>query len=433
MANPYYVAPLGGMQGVQQIQQGMQGIAQVAQQNKQQEQQQRIQAEAQRLMSEGTPQEIAAFSAAHPEIGQAMQGGIKFANQATEQNLQDSMQRIVAGEDPARVLQDRIATVEANGGDATQSRNELQVLNQMGPDAYRKMVGNIYAMRYGTEGVPGMGGAGKPAGIREHEALVQAAKSEDPLVSQAAKISLGLESRKSLSAQERIALDKELGSQVASQAQAEAGATEKGKLEAQLELAPKVREAIKVAEEKAKGRGEAEVSLARAKAALPKLEEVVNNLASLSDVATYTTAGKIRDAVFKEFGFGATEGATARAQIISTVDNTVLPLLRDTFGAAFTKEEGETLKRTLVDPNASPAVKRAQLNAFLQNKLAEIETGQRRVDMFSLDSPIVENKSEQSGIMNMGIDQLNSLNPSQMSEQELQQAADRYDQLQGGQ
>lgn len=154
MANPFEVAPLGGLQTYANLGQVIGGGIRQYQAD---QQRQALQAEAQRLMQEGTPQEIASFSAANPELGQSMQQGIRFANEATEKNMKDSMQRIIAGENPEQVIRDRIQMVQSQGGDASDTARDLQ-LAQQDPNAYREMISRIYAMRYGEEGVPGLSG-----------------------------------------------------------------------------------------------------------------------------------------------------------------------------------------------------------------------------------------------------------------------------------
>ncbi|MEN5298784.1 hypothetical protein ABE530_10575 [Brucella sp. TWI559] len=106
---------------------------------------------------------------------------------------------------------------------------------------------------------------------------------------------------------------------------------------------------------------------------LPGLELVVEELEDLSDKATYTTAGKLLDAGRKEFGASPRDSALARSEYIAKVDNQVLPMLRDTFGAAFTQKEGETLRATLGDADKSPAEKKAVLQAFIKQKRRDIQ------------------------------------------------------------
>lgn len=101
-------------------------------------------------MERGNPQEIAQFSMRNPEVGESMMGGIKFVNEATRSNMRDSMQRIIAGEDPERVISERAQMVEAQGGDPSDTLRELERVRQ-DPDAYRQQVENVFAMSYPKE------------------------------------------------------------------------------------------------------------------------------------------------------------------------------------------------------------------------------------------------------------------------------------------
>jgi hypothetical protein len=112
---------------------------------------------------------------------------------------------------------------------------------------------------------------------------------------------------------------------------------------------------------------------------MPGLKAVVAELGTLAEQATYTTAGQLWDDVVRETGAMPTEGALARTKYMSMVDNQVLPLLRDTFGAAFTVQEGESLRATLGAPNKSPAEKKAVLEAFIEQKVRDLTALQNRV------------------------------------------------------
>lgn len=111
---------------------------------------------------------------------------------------------------------------------------------------------------------------------------------------------------------------------------------------------------------------------------MPGLRSVVDTLTSLADTATYTQSGQAMDAVKRELGLPVGQGAIDRASYIAIVDNQVLPLLRDTFGAAFTQKEGESLRATLGDPNKSPEEKKAILNAFIAQKERSVTEFQSR-------------------------------------------------------
>lgn len=112
---------------------------------------------------------------------------------------------------------------------------------------------------------------------------------------------------------------------------------------------------------------------------LPGLKSVVGELGDLAEKATYTTAGRLWDDVVRESGAMPTEGALARTKYMSMVDNQVLPLLRDTFGAAFTVQEGESLRATLGAPDKSPDEKKAVLEAFIEQKVRDLEALERRL------------------------------------------------------
>lgn len=124
--------------------------------------------------------------------------------------------------------------------------------------------------------------------------------------------------------------------------------------------------------------GEASGKLASLEAAMPRLEEVTNKLSELGKAATYTQAGQVVDATKRQLGQPVGPGAVARTEYMSTIDNEVLPLLRDTFGAQFTEREGESLKATLGDVNKSPEEKDAALRSFIASKVGQVETLKRQ-------------------------------------------------------
>lgn len=140
-----------------------------------------------------------------------------------------------------------------------------------------------------------------------------------------------------------------------------------------------IESAVKLAVADATAKGETLTDLKRSEAALPSLRDTVNKLKDLAPIATSTLSGRLFDIAVKETGFGSTKGADARAKFIAIVNNQVLPLLKPTFGAAFTEREGEALKATLGDPDATPAQKIEQLNAFIDQKVRDVQTKQREV------------------------------------------------------
>jgi len=174
----------------------------------------------------------------------------------------------------------------------------------------------------------------------------------------------------------------------------------KAKAGVELKFKPRIQKAVKLAEAEAKTRGETLTTLKRAEAALPGLIQTIDTLKELAPIATSTLGGKIFDTAVKESGFGGTKGATARAKFIAIVSNQVLPLLKDTFGSAFTVAEGDSLRATMGDPDASPAEKIAQLEAFIDQKRRSIETAQREVETTPVAAPQLPPSGRTGGVLN---------------------------------
>ena len=218
-----------------------------------------------------------------------------------------------------------------------------------------------------------------PAELVVFNGLVELAKSSDPEIAKAAQIELRTRAPAGTSAQERIATNQGLATQVADAAAEKARAVESAKLGEQKNKLPDLRAAIKLAESSAAQKGTTLTALSQANAALPGLTDVVGQLKELAPIATSTFGGKIFDQAVKQSGFGATKGSTAKAKFISIVNNQVLPLLKQTFGAAFTENDRQSLIVTMGDPDASPGEKMAQLDSFIEGKVRDIESKEREL------------------------------------------------------
>jgi hypothetical protein len=120
--------------------------------------------------------------------------------------------------------------------------------------------------------------------------------------------------------------------------------------------------------------GNDQVKLMEMQRNMPGLMGVVDRLDALSGTATFSKVEIAADAARRAIGQEVSAGGIARAEYIATVDNEILPLLRQTFGAAFTVEEGARLRATLGNEDGTPAERRATLNAFIQQKQAELES-----------------------------------------------------------
>jgi len=227
--------------------------------------------------------------------------------------------------------------------------------------------------------------------IRDFNSLLAIAEGDpngETIKGRAAQVELGLMARVSKTAAERIAENEQLKNSIVAIEGEKSAAREEGKLVQQLKHKPSISSAVKLAEKQATERGEVFTSLQRSQAALPGLTTAVAELKELAQISTSTFGGRLFDAAVKETGFGSTKGAVGRAKFIAIVNNQVLPLLKETFGAAFTFQEGEALKATMGDPNASPEEKMAQLDAFIAQKNRDIETKQRQLSQPSVAADI---------------------------------------------
>lgn len=159
---------------------------------------------------------------------------------------------------------------------------------------------------------------------------------------------------------------------------AKSGMKQQAEKNVDLEMNPQIKYAETRSGEIGKQRGEKETLYNSALSRLPQLNKTVLDLSELGKKASYTMGGIGTDIVARQAGY-TTNTAKARAEYISKVDNEILPLLRDTFGAAFTQKEGDTLKATLGAPNASPEEKDAVLRSFITSKYDTLQSMGREI------------------------------------------------------
>lgn len=174
---------------------------------------------------------------------------------------------------------------------------------------------------------------------------------------------------------------------LASREALKAGAAERAKLGVQQELQPEIERRKAEQSIVGKSSGEAKALLTEMVAGQPKLEATVQKLSRLGKKATYTIGGQAVDFARTQVGAPPRESAIARKEYIATVDNEILPLLRQTFGAAFTQKEGESLKATLGDANVTPEEKDAVLRSFIDNKKTQIEMLKRQIGQAQQQTP----------------------------------------------
>jgi len=449
MANPFTVQPLGGIQGINQINQGMQNISNTSQANQAEEQRRAVMSQAQDVLSRGDPQEIAQFSLQNPDIGRQIQGSVQFKNDATRQNMMQGMQQIIAGGNPEQILNQRAQFVESQGGDATQTRQEIEVL-RADPEGYIRQVENSYALMdpegftafreaRGGPGGPDFGkvqpGDFTPASLQTYgqsgdfNDLVRYESSKsvniggvphvfDPSRGQFVPASVSGGGMSSPVTAQTVA-----GSEATI-----AGATEGARLGAQLQIKPAVEAAVTTARATAQNQAAAaspeaqqaeRVKIANADDTISQVDNLIGNddfLNSLTGVRGKLipipgTPGFDADVAFNQFKDSLTlENLSKMTGILTDRDIQLLS------SAASGLERG--MSRTAMDSRLKT------IRGVLSGKSADARA--------KLEKMTGGSSQQSAGIMNMSNNQLQSLNPADLSDEELQQAADRFNQL-GGQ
>lgn len=115
---------------------------------------------------------------------------------------------------------------------------------------------------------------------------------------------------------------------------------------------------------------------------MPELESTVKELDKLADDATYMAIGRVYNAAQRELKGKETKGGVALTKYESIINNQILPLLRDTFGAAFTEKDREALQSTLGNPNKHPEERKAALESFIDQKKKSIESKYRKLKSY---------------------------------------------------
>jgi len=161
-----------------------------------------------------------------------------------------------------------------------------------------------------------------------------------------------------------------------------AGAELQGTQDVRAATEPNIQADIAASKIAAGDRAQKTLELNERRSVIPELKGTLKDLDRLSTTATYTTAGRARDLAIKEAG-GESQGAIDRVEYDSKIANVILPLLKQTFGAAFTVEEGRKLEATLGDVNASPRQKQAAIKAFLKQRENDIKSRERELGVGS--------------------------------------------------
>lgn len=379
-SNPYYIKP-----ATADISPVLQGIGSLVKESREKAKKEKFKQDYLTAYQKNDPNALAEFMASNPDSGDSMQEIYGFRTEATKGNYVDSISGFLANptqDNIGRLAKARSAYVKAQGGDPrhTDAAPEAFAAN---PEGFiREMENNLAGLdknrwdAYKTQ--KGMGGEGQPSTVQEWQFFNKLPKEDQTRFlnmkrqGYTVKDIGGVPTVVPLTPGEEAVPLSTLDAEAAAAAKIE-GSKEGAKLKVQRKFKPQIEKAVTTARIEAKNRGNIFNELNHAKAALPGLTDAVDQLKELASVATSTFGGRVFDAAVRETGFGATKGGTARAKFVSIINNQVLPLLKPTFGGSFSVQEGESLKATMGDPNLSPEEKIAQLNAFIAQKMRDIE------------------------------------------------------------
>lgn len=142
--------------------------------------------------------------------------------------------------------------------------------------------------------------------------------------------------------------------------------------------------------------GEAQTGLATIQANMPQINAIVDRLHTLGQTATYTQAGQLYNSAVRQIGMGVPQGAKDRAEYEATINNFLLPILKQTFGARVTNFDIQNIKTTLADINLSPQEKDAQLKAFINQKALSLTTNQNQVQSLGGSAIPAQSEANQS-------------------------------------
>ena len=164
MANQFYVDPAASRGALQGIGALASGVMQKRQEQQEQERMQGIISKAQDLYSSGTPEQIAEFAIANPEMGEILSQQVGFRSEATKQNMIDSMRQLMTAtpEQAEEIFAQRIQTVLNEGGDPSDTIAEFETF-QRNPEGFRTSMEMAYA-GMDPEGYQAYQGAQKAAG-----------------------------------------------------------------------------------------------------------------------------------------------------------------------------------------------------------------------------------------------------------------------------
>jgi len=233
-----------------------------------------------------------------------------------------------------------------------------------------------------------------------------------------------------MSAAERIAADEVLSTQVAASSGKEAGAREAAKLESQLATKPAVEGAVAAA--KATAQNQAKSMSPEAQSA--ERMKITSAQSVIAQIDNLTTSNGYMDALTGVRGklppIPGTPGFDAEVAFNQLKDSLTLENLDKMIGE-LTDKDIQLLSSAASGLELGMSRKAFEARMNIIRSVLEDQSAAAKGKLEGMMGGSVSTGGA-TGIMNMSADQIQSLNPADLSEQELKQAADRYNQL-GGQ
>ena len=377
-------------------------------------------------------------------LGSAMAGGAQAVSQVSEGRIEEKRAKAL---EKLRTMNNRAEGAIRFGQEQTLAETNFNNSQQLSEAESRRQDRRDELNRMSAKGLAdtkferekeiialnnGEGGSGDPAAwiVFERQAAAAGLQKGTPEYERAAEVALGLTARAGMSAAERIAADEVLSTQVAASSGKEAGAREAAKLESQLATKPAVEAAVTTArvtaENQAKSMSPEAQSAERKK--ITSAQGVIAQIDNLTNSDDYMKA--ISGVRGKLPPVPGTPGFDAEVAFNQLRDSLTLENL-DKMSGVLTDRDIQLLS------SAASGLEFGMSRKALEARISIIKSvleDQSTVAQDKLKGMTGGSSSPggDAGIMGMSADQIQSLNPADLSDQELKQATDRYNQL-GGQ
>lgn len=313
------------------------------------------------------PQGLTSLILTDPEVGGAIQKQLGIVDEAQKTqaiNKATSLRQMLQTSSPDQAMQ-----MFQQGGFADDPVFKGLADNLESGD----IEGAINELTYGVAAVGGQealdvfmgkGSKDEDANTRHFNYLLDLAQNGSPEQQKAARIELGMVPRAGMSAQERIATDPSLGGAVAQQTGRESAASERGRLQTQAELKPRVEAAVRQAVSNVESAANIKAEARSNAVAMQTYEAAIGGLMAAMDG---TTTGPVA---------GWIPAVTANQQIADGAVAIMAPVLKAMFRTAgegtFTDKDQEMLLNmipTRKDLPEARAAKIAAIDALVRAKL----------------------------------------------------------------